>query len=129
SWERLLWNEMTLWLAPFLIVSAFGQTSDVPYAPDSDGPGPTFTIRQLRNCYPGSFSSIQTINFGTFKFLNFGNDGKPSGGYALKNGHFQRDTKFDHYSTNLESVHSLPKWGPPAGESVLVILSWFAAAG
>src|SRR5947199_10810410 len=120
---------MRLWLARLLIVSAFGQRSDVPYAPGSDGPGPTFTITEVHNCYPGSFSSIRTINFGTFKFLNFGNNGKPSGGYALNNGHFQRNTKFDHYSTNLESVHSLPKWGSPAGEAVLVIVSWLAAAG
>jgi hypothetical protein len=77
-----------------IVASAFAQSSDVPY--DSNG-GPTFAIKRVRNCYPGSFSSIQKIDFRNFRFLTFGKDGKPSGGYALKNGHFEHDDEFDHY--------------------------------
>jgi len=120
---------MKLWLLPFVVVSAFAQTSDVPYAPNSDGPGLTFTTERVGNCYAGSFSSIRTINFRNFRFPNFGKDGKPSGGYVLKNGHFQHDAEFDHYSTDFESIHYLPKSDSSVGDSALVIFSWFAAAG
>ena len=119
---------MKLWLVPFVVVSGFAQTSDVPYAPNSDGPGLTFTTKQVRNCYPGSFSSVRTVNFRSLNFQRFGTDGKPSG-YALKNGHFQLDAKFDHYSTDLDSIHYLPAADSLVGEAALVILSWFEAAG
>jgi len=121
---------MKLWLLPFIIVSGFAQTSDVPYAPNSDGPGPTYTIERVRDCYSGAFSSIRAINFRDFHFLRFGKDGRPSGGATrLKNGHFQHDDKFDHYSIEFESIHYFPSADPSAGDSAVVVLSWFAAAG
>jgi len=120
---------MRLRLLPFVVVSAFAQTSEVPYAPNSDGPGPTFTIKRVHNCYPGSVSSIRRINFRNFKFLNFREDGEPSDGYTLKNGHFQHDARFDHYSIDFDSIHYLPGAGASFGGSALVILSWFAVGG
>jgi hypothetical protein len=120
---------MKLWLLPFIIVNGAAQTSDVPYAPGSDGPGPTYMIEQVHNCYPGSFSSIQAINFRDFHFLSFGKDGRPLDGYTLKNGHFQHDAKFDHYSTEFESIHYFPSADPSTANSAVVVFSWFAAAG
>jgi hypothetical protein len=114
---------MKLSLLLFLIVSGFAQTSDVAYAPNSGGPGPTYTVERVTNCYPGSFSSVRAIDFRNFHFR------EPSGGYTLKNGHFQHDTKLDHYSIDFEWTRSLPKADPSAGESVIVVFSWFAAAG
>ncbi len=119
---------MKLRLLPLVVVSVFAQTSYVPYAPNSDGPGPTFAIKRVRDCYPGSVSSMRTIDFRNFKFLNFGADGKPSGGYALKNGHFQRDAKFDHFSFDFDSIHYLPARTRSVASSALVV-SWSAVGG
>lgn len=50
-------------------------------------------------------------------------------GYTLKNGHYQRDDQFDHYSTEFESIHYFPSADPSTGDSAMIVLSWFAAAG
>ena len=120
---------MKLWLLSLLIASGFAQTSNVPYAPNSDAPGPTFTVQEVHNCYPGSVSSIRAIDFRNFQFLEFGEDGKPSDHDAMKNGHSQRDAEFDHSETDLDSIHYLPKSDSSIGDSALVILSWSAVAG
>jgi hypothetical protein len=120
---------MRLRLLLLVVVSAFAQISDVPYAPKAMVPGPTFTIKRARNCYPDPVSSIRTVNFRNFKFLNFSEDGKPSGDYALRNGHFQHDAKLDRYSIDFDSIHYLPGADSSTGGSALVILSWFAAGG
>lgn len=112
-----------------LLANAFGQTSQVPYPPDSDGHGPTFTNEQFLYSYPGSFSSIRRVNFRSFRFLGFDNAGKPSGGFSLKNGHYKHDEPLDHHSIDLDSIHYLPKSPASNGDSVLVLLSWFAAGG
>lgn len=118
---------MRFWLVPLLFASGSVPKSDVPYAPDIGGSGPTFTIEQVRHCYPGTFSSIRAVKFRNFRFLKFGKDGRPSGGYTLKNGHFHQDAKFGHESTDFDSIHYLPKSDLSAGDSALVILSWVAA--
>jgi hypothetical protein len=117
---------MKPWLLLFVLGSAFGQTSDVPYAQDSDGPGPTFTDEPVNGSYAGSFSSIRNTNFRHFKFLRFDKAGKPSGGYSLKSGHDRQNDGRGYSSTDLDSIHYLPASSVP-GESALVLLSWFAA--
>jgi hypothetical protein len=113
----------------FLLASAFGQHSQVPYAPDSDGPGPTFTNEQFHYSYPGSFSSIRKVDFRNFRFLGLDNAGKPSERFSLRNGHYKHDEPLDHQSIDLGSIHYLSKSSASNGDSVLVLLSWFAAGG
>jgi hypothetical protein len=112
-----------------LASSAFGQTSSVPYAFGSDGPGPTFESRQLAYSYPGTYSSIRNLNFRNFTFLNFDAVGEPAGDLTLKNGHYKEENQpFGYYSVDLDSVHYLG--GPPgSGASVLILFSWFAVGG
>jgi hypothetical protein len=116
-------------LLSILLASAFGQTSSVPYAPDSDGPGPTFRNRQVLHSYPGSFSSIRRVDFRNFRFFSFDEAGRPSGSFSLKNGHYKHDEPLSHESVDLDSVHYLGKSSASNGDSALVLLSWFAAGG
>jgi hypothetical protein len=120
---------MNRWLLPFILASAFGQKSDVPYAPNSDGPGPTFSDKKVDDLYPGSYRSLRRIDFRDFTFLNFDKAGRPSRGYALRKGHFQEDDEFNHSSTDLSFVYYLLRPESTTGASALVLLSWFAAAG
>jgi hypothetical protein len=99
-----------------LLAGAFGQTSQVPYAPDSDGPGPTFTTENISLSYPGSYSSIRKVDF---RNLN----GKPAGSFSLKNGNYKDDEPGSHFSMDLDSIHYL------STGSALVLYSWFDAGG
>src|SRR5579872_4620986 len=98
---------MKLWLLPVIVVSAFGQKSDVPYAPGSDGPGPTYTSKEVHDVYPGSFSSIRKIDFRNFKYLSFDDTGKVADSFALKKGHYKHDEELGHYKIDLDSIHYL----------------------
>ena len=119
----------TAWLAVIsMIPGALAQTSDVPYAPFSDAPGPTFKSKAVLVTYPGRFSSLRAIDFRNFRFLDSDDAGKISAGLALKNGHFRSNDRFDHYSVDLDSVYYLPG-SAVSGGSALVVLSWFEAAG
>jgi hypothetical protein len=109
-----------------LLAGAFGQTAPVPYAPNS---GPTYTNDQISHPYPGSYSSIRKVNFGTFRFLTFDKAGKPAGEFSLRNGHYRYDEPLDHQSISLDSVHYLGRSSSSDGASALVLLSYFAAAG
>jgi len=113
---------MHRWLLTLLRTAAFGQTSDVPH---SEGIGPLFTNVQALGPYPDLFPSIRSIDFQNLRFLNFNKAGKPSGGKALKNGHFQHDEKLQHYSIDLDSVHYLPG---STGEFALALYSYFETA-
>jgi hypothetical protein len=81
------------------------------------------------HAYPGRFLSIQKVDFRNFRFLYFDNAGKPSGGFFLKNGHYEEKEDFGRFSIDLESVHYLSKSPASSGESVLVLLLWDAAGG
>jgi hypothetical protein len=113
-------------LAPwFLLPSmAFGQTSQVPYAQQSDGPGPTFASENVSVSYPGSYSSIRKVDFRNFKIPFF--DEKP---FSLKNGHYKHDESLGHWSIDLESVYYLSTSPSSKGSSALVLYSWFSAGG
>jgi hypothetical protein len=115
-------------LALLLIVlaSAFGQTSEVPYAPNSDAPGPTFANEQVLYSFPGTFSSIRKVDF---RNLRFPSSDPILGSFSLKNGHYKHDARDDHQSLDLDSIHYLGESTAPSGDSALVLLSWFEAGG
>jgi len=98
-----------------LLADAFGQTSQVPYAPDSDGPGPTFTSENISLSYPGSYSSIRKVDFRNLK--------------PLKNGHYKDDEPGSHFSMDLVSIYYLSTLPSSRGGSALVLYSWFDAGG
>jgi len=116
-------------LVPLLILvpAVFGQTSQVPYAPGTDGPGPTFTNDTASLSYPGSYSSIRKADFRNLPILDPA--GKPAAGISLKDGHYKRDELGDHFSMDLDSVHYLSTSTPSKGDFALVLYSWFAAGG
>ena len=120
---------MKPWLLPFILATAFAQNSDVPYAPNSNGPGPTFSDERVNNLYPGSYRSLSNIDFRDFTYLDFDKAGRPSGRYALRKGHFQQDDEFNHSSMDLASIYYLPRESTTGAAAALVLLSWFAAAG
>jgi hypothetical protein len=93
-----------------MTVASFAQTSE------------TFTDRQVSIAYPGSYASIQRVNFRNFTFHTFNDD------IPLKNGRYKLDEPLNHFAAQLESRHYLGK-SIPKRESVLVLLSWFAVGG
>lgn len=103
-----------------LLANAFGQTSQVPYFG-----GPGFTSKQVAYQYPGTFSLIRKVDFRNFRFLSF----DPIESFSLKNGHYKHDAPGDHQSVDLDSIHNLGKSSASNGDSVLVLLSWFAGGG
>jgi hypothetical protein len=66
-----------------LTAGAYGQTSPVPYAPNSDGPGPSFASSQTAHLFPGTYKSIRNVDFGNLKLPIFGADGKPAGSISF----------------------------------------------
>ena len=107
-----------------LAVAAFGQTSRVPYAAGSDGPGPTFTISDVSLPYPGYYSSIRKVDFRNIKIPFF-----DERSFSLKNGHYKHDEPGAHWSFDLDSVYYLSTSPSSKGSSALVLYSWFAAGG
>jgi hypothetical protein len=101
----------------FLAATAFGQTSDVPYAPNSDGPGPTFHSADLNISFPGSYASIREVDFRNLR----------TGRYQLRNGTYKHDDRGEHLSVQVDSVHYLDD--SSSGGAALVLYSWFAAGG
>lgn len=90
------------------------QTSSVPYAPNSDGPGPTFSSKTVLHSFRGAYSFIHTVDFRNLK--------------PLRNGRYRHDEESDHYSEELDNVYYLgdPKSG---GQAALVLYSWFSVGG
>jgi hypothetical protein len=98
----------------FGLTSLCSQISPVPYAPDSDGPGPTFTNETITSAFPSRYSSLRQIDFRNLK--------------PLKNGRYRRDERGVHYSEQLDDVYYLG--GPTSNDQVaLVLYSWFSAGG
>jgi hypothetical protein len=91
----------------FLVSDTFSQKSPVPYAPNSDGPGPTFTSENVTLSYQGSYSSIRKVDFRNFMFPIFDQAGKPAGSLSFKNGHYKRDETNAHFSMDLGSIYYL----------------------
>ena len=112
-----------------LVASAFGQISQVPYSPDGDGHGPTFTSENVDLSYPGSYSSIRKVDFQNFKFTAFDQAGKPAGSFSLRKGHYTHDEPTGHFSMELDSIYYLSTLPLPKGGSALVLYSWFSAGG
>jgi len=106
-----------------LVACAFSQKSQVPYAPNSDGPGPTFSSNNASLLYQGSYSSIRKVDFQNLRSPIFDDDGKPAGRISFKNGRFKSNDPSDHYSVKLDSVNYL------GSLSALVRYSWFSAGG
>ena len=106
----------------FLVADAFSQTSQVPYAPNSDGPGPTFTSENVRLSYEGTYSSIRKVDFRNLRSPIFGDDGKPAGSISFKNGRHKSNDPSDHYLARLDSVYYLGSLSN--GNSALVLYSW-----
>ena len=65
------------------------------------------------------------MDFRNFRFLSF----DPIESFSLKNGHYKHDALGDHQSVDLDSIHNLGKSSASNGDSVLVLLSWFAGGG
>ena len=103
----------SLSLITLILACAFGQTSRVPYASDSDGPGPTFTSKIAESYLPGRYSAIQKVDFRNLK--------------PMKNGRYRKSGDGVHYSEEVDSIHYL---GPPSGgQAALVLYSWLSAGG
>jgi hypothetical protein len=88
----------------------FSQTSLVPYAPNSDGPGPTFSNEIVAAAFRGRYSSIRKVDFRNLK--------------PLKNGHYREDG--GRYAQELDKIDYLAS---PNGEAALVLYSWFSVGG
>ena len=117
-------------LSTFRILAAAEEAiSPVPYAPGSDGPGPTFTSKNLNFSFTGSYSSVHKVNFPNLRVPIFDAVGKPAGSISFKHGRFRHDRPEEHYSEELQSLHYLAGSSPSNGDSVLVLYSWFAAGG
>jgi hypothetical protein len=96
------------------LTTLFSQTSPIPYAPNSDGPGPTFSAETSTTSFPGKYSSIQKVDFRNLK--------------PLKNGRYQAHEGGSHYTEELDNVYYLDS--PTSnGQAVLVVYSWFDAGG
>ena len=106
------------------VAVAFSQKSQVPYAPNSDGPGPTFTSENISLSYEGTYSSIRKVDFRNLRSPIFDVDGKPAGKISFKNGRYKSNDPGDHYSVGLESVYYLSN-----GVSALALYSWSDAGG
>ena len=122
-------NPRRLVLLLFLVAAAFGQTSRVPYAPGTDGPGPTFTNDTANLSCPGSYSSIRNVDFRNFTFPASDRAAIPAGSFSLKNGHYKVDEGGVHFSMDLDSVYYLGTSTSSKGGFALVLFSWFAAGG
>jgi hypothetical protein len=106
-------GQLALW--SILLAGAFGQTSPVPYFVP-----PLFSNERFLHSYPGTYSSIRSVDFRNFTFFGF----EPIGGVSLKNGHYLHDEPHDVQSVDLDSVHWLGKPQSKA-EFALVLLSWY----
>jgi hypothetical protein len=111
-------------LLSLLATIALGQTSQVAYAPKSDGPGPTFASENVSVSYPGSYSSIRKVDFRNIKIPFFDKES-----FFLKNGHYKHDEPDDHLSIDLDSIYYLSTSPSSKGSSALVLYSWFGAGG
>jgi len=116
-------------LLPLLIAGAFGQTSQVPYAPNSDGPGPTFTKESVSFSFPGSYSSIRRVDFRNLRLPIFDAEGRPAGSISFKNGRYKYDRPDDHYAEKVTSIHYLSGTSSSKDDSAVVLYSWFSAGG
>jgi hypothetical protein len=114
---------------PILLANAFAQTLPVPYAPGTDGPGPTFSGQQVSYSYPGSFPSIRNVDFRNFRFPTFDAAGKSSESFLLRKGRFQHDEPSYNSTIDFKSVHYFKRSLSSVGDSALVLLSWFVAGG
>jgi hypothetical protein len=112
-----------------LMAGALGQTSPVPYAPGTNGPGPTFTNRQIFYSYPGSYSSIRKVDFRNLTFPTLDENGKPDGSISLRDGHYKHDEDYLHKTMDLNSIDHLDKSSPSDGDAAVVLFSWFTAGG
>ena len=112
-----------------LVANAFSQKSQVLYAPNSDGAGPSFTIENASLSYRGSYSSIRKVDFRNFTLPLFDQDEKSTGRLSLNNGHYKHDEANAHFSMDLDSIYYLSTFPSSKGGSALVLYSWFSAGG
>jgi hypothetical protein len=114
-------------LLSFSLISAAAQTSPVPY--DSINGGPTFTMTQVDQLYPGSYSTISEVNFRNRAFPEFDDSGRPVEWLQLINGSYQHDEPNFHSSASFESVYYLASSTSIRPDSALVLLSWSGVGG
>ena len=97
------------------LTTLFGQISPVPYAPNSDGPGPTFASQTVASSFPGKYSSVEKVDFRNLK--------------PLKDGRYKEDEGGVHYSEQLDKVYYLTGSPTVSPQSALVLYSWFSVGG
>ncbi len=97
-----------------ILASAFGQTSRVPYAQNSDGPGPTFTSEIAESPFPGRYSAIHKVDSRNLK--------------PMKNSRYRMNEDGIHYSEEVDSVYYLDSTSP-GGQAALVLYTWFSVGG
>jgi hypothetical protein len=102
-------------LLHLVLVAVFGQVSPVPYAPDSDGPGPTFASRAVTISFPGKYSCVQKVDFSSLK--------------PLRKGRYREDQDGIHYSEQVDKVYYLPDSSSANTKAALVLYSWFSVGG
>ncbi len=93
----------------FFGLSAFGQTSPVPYL---DFYGPSFENNIALESFPGAFASIRNVDFKNFD--------------SLKNGHLNGP---GNNTLDLEAVHYLTARPESGGGAALVLYEWFNVGG
>lgn len=104
-----------LTFAALVVSNVFGQGSSVPYASNSDGPGPTFVNEIATSSFNGKYSSIRKVDFRNLK--------------PLKNGRYKEDEGGVHYSEQLEEVYYLTGSATVSAQAALVLYSWFSVGG
>lgn len=110
------------------LATARAQSPPVPYEPNSDGPGPTFSISNDVDNFPGTYTSIRNVNFR--KLPNpFALSGEGSSVLAAVKKFFARKDPDFHSSQKLETIHYLNGSPSSSGGSALLIYSWFAVGG
>ncbi len=112
-----------------LPVIAFAQISTVPYASDSDGPGPTYVSLKQDSAFPGTYSSIRAVDFRNLRVPVFDAAGMLTETFAFKNGHYRYDSPYGHYSEQLDSVCYLSISSLRQGRAALVLYSWSSVGG
>jgi hypothetical protein len=102
-------------LVPLILANALGQTSSVPYASNSDGPGPTFASQMVTVILPGQYSSIRRVDFRNLKPLRYGR--------------YSEDEDGVHYTEQLEKLYYLSTSKSSSLPAALVLYSWFSVGG
>jgi hypothetical protein len=102
------------------------QTPSVPYAQFF---GPDFDNVHVDLSYPGSYPSIQKVDFRNMRLIVFDQAGKTDTVLQFKNGTHKSKTKKEVDEAKLEEVAYLTSERAASPECALVIFHWMSVSG